>query len=696
MNERSVSARRVIGVLLAVMWAVGGCSSPPPDASDPTPAPSGTPTPSPVPTATLTPTPLPTPTPGPEVAALQPLGIILSSQADTGCAASLPEGGYLLGADPDTCAPVGGGSLDATVAVPPASTPHVITLRVTCPGGCAQAVEGTGGFAALYVDEQLLWSAGCDVDGVCDPLALGDGPTVTFISPTGVDHTVRLETTGNVSWPVSEIAVGWLPVPSIVQGIAYSPYRDCQNPHWGPWPDEAAVRQDLQVIRHAGNAIRTYSSRHIEGEVPALAREAGLRVSAGAWLDADYETNEEEIEALIALAQTVDLESVIVGNEVLLRGDLTEDELIAYIERVKAAVDVPVTTAEIGFVLLDHPRVIEALDYLMVHIYAYWDGQPIEDAARYTVDVFHQVEVGAGGKPVVIGEVGWPADGPTNGRAVPSLANQRRFMREFLSLAQQEGIPFYYFAAFDELWKTEGGVGPYWGFNYPGRSNKFDVTGVLAPLSDAPPPLAANVEPAVTGTPSAAGTEAEPYFGVYTDYAVYSARQLPPENHFAPSGWMGDAVAGAISFDDCVSVNGEWADRAIQITYNTQPTDEYGWVGIYWQYPDSNWADMPEGYDLSQYSGVRFRARSDLDGAEVKFLVGGVIDGPYPSSVTRPVFAEGADWAGFIPLSTQWETYTIELSAADLSHVIDGFGWVAERRRTPDGVTIYLDDIVYY
>jgi hypothetical protein len=428
-----------------------------------------------------------------------------------------------------------------------------------------------------------------------------------------------------------------------------------------------------------------------------------LRVSAGGWLGRDLDVNETEVEALIEVSQNVSLESAIIGNEVLLRHDLTEDQLIDYIERVKAAVDVPVTSAEVAGILVQHPRLMEAVDYYLVHIYAYWEGVPIEDAARFVVDKYHEIQALAGGKRVVIGETGWPSAGLPNGGAVPSPENQRRFLREFLTLAQNEGVEFYYFAAFNELWKGEGGVGPFWGMLDAERLTLYDLNSVLIPLSDAPAPSQGAYQPLAIGTPSPYIPEEEseeplasqyPTFPIYTDYGVYSPENPSVSNHFAPSGWMGDLHT--IQFNDCSRAGAGWKDRAIEIQYTPSASDAAGWAGIYWQEPDGNWGMEPDvGYDLRGYSQIHFSARSDADGAQAQFLVGGINEGDYPSSITNPIYAHEADDQGFVTLSTEWQEYHIDLRNADLSHVIDGFGWVADRARTPDGVTVYLDNIMF-
>ena len=422
-------------------------------------------------------------------------GSYVTKKADAVCTQGLPTRGFILGVDPTTCEPRVSDGV-ATTVMPASDDRRIVVLRIACPGGCADAVtaQGSGGGrVVIAVNDQILWTALCNSEGACDSLALGESPIVAFVADAGKAHKIELIASSGARWPIAEIQAEWRKIPLLIQGIAYSPFRDCQNPNRGIYPSEEEIRQDLALVCHMGNGIRTYSSTGVQGKIPELARQLGMRVSAGAWLGKDRKSNEKEIAALISLAQTVDLESVIVGNEVLLRNDLNEDELIDYIQRVRSAVVVPVTTAEIGSHLLDHPRVMAVLDYYLVHYYAYWDAQPIAGAARYVLDKYHEFQKRAGGKRVVIGETGWPSAGPPNRDAIPSPENQRRFLREFLTVAQREGVEFYYFAAFDELWKSEGGVGPYWGVMRADRHNKYDLQSMLIPLNDTPLPAGARL-----------------------------------------------------------------------------------------------------------------------------------------------------------------------------------------------------------
>jgi exo-beta-1,3-glucanase (GH17 family) len=478
-----------------------------------------------------------------------------------------------------------------------------------------------------------------------------------------------------------------------LRGLAYSPYRDCESADTKTQPSRENVLQDLEIVRQMANGIRTYSSVGINAEVPAMAREKGLRVSAGAWLGKDKAANEREIQGLIDLAQKVDLESVIVGNEVLLRGDLSEDELLAYIQRVKAAVKVPVTTAEIGAILLQHPRLMEAVDYQLVHLYSFWESVPIENAARAVVNAYHDIQAKSNGKRVVIGETGWPSAGPANGAAVPSPENQARFTKEFLTLAVAENVEFYYFDAFDEMWKTEGGVGPFWGLLDAKRNFKYDIQSVQVSYNAEPQPFVGNLPAASTpqSTPqNSQTTDAD--FLVYSDFSN-------PENHFAAGGWMGDYEK--FSFNICLPDGKQWPGTVMQVSYRPDNTNTNGWAGVYWLEPDGNWGTIPEaGYDLSPYKQLIFEARAEKPGTQIKFFVGGVSTNdqstplPNPSSIKTPVLAIEADPVdGYINLTDTWQEYHVDLSNVDLHQVIDGFGWAAERARTPDGAVFYLDNI---
>jgi exo-beta-1,3-glucanase (GH17 family) len=272
-----------------------------------------------------------------------------------------------------------------------------------------------------------------------------------------------------------------------VKGLCYGPFRDGQAPHWGPYPSENEIREAMSILKSIRTkSIRTYGVSNGLDKIIPLANEFDLNVSAGAWLGSNLTSNEEELNTLTDLTQNHDVETVIVGNEVVLSYEcgwdtLTKAELIEYTTRVKENVSVPVSTGEPWHIWNDDANsdLVNAVDYILIHVHPYWEGIPINKASGYVIDRCKEIQNKYPHKEVVIGEAGWPSDGSPNGEAVPSLENQKRFMEELLDLADDEGIRLYYFEAFDEKWKEESDVGPHWGLYYSNRTCKHPPKGDL-------------------------------------------------------------------------------------------------------------------------------------------------------------------------------------------------------------------------
>jgi len=395
---------------------------------------------------------------------------------------------------------------------------------------------------------------------------------------------------------------------------------------------------------------------------------------------------------LIALAndpELTNIEGVIVGNEVLLRGDLTEAELIGYINYVKARIpgNIPVTTAEVTGILPQHPNVINAVDILMIHIYPYWERQPLEGAARAVAEEYKHWQ-DTYGKRVVIGETGWPSEGPANGPAVPSLENQRKFFYEFLIEAEEHDIEFFYFDTFDETWKREGGVGSHWGYIDTSRIGKHEIQSLLIPAQEISYFRSPFLPPSQVYLPLIFKSQTiEPKeFIVYDEYASQ-------ENHFAPSGWMGDL--NDVSFYECDRSDPYSGEFAIRVNY--EPQGPKGWAGIYWQEPPDNWGKTKSGgYDLTEAKGITFAAKGENGGELISFGIGGIgcedSSASYPDSIC-PALRFDPDP---IKLTTEWQVYTLALpNNLDLSNMIGGFFWAASGDDNPNGATFYLDDIKY-
>jgi glucan 1,3-beta-glucosidase len=252
--------------------------------------------------------------------------------------------------------------------------------------------------------------------------------------------------------------------------VSYAPFHGDQAPFtWDLHIPDAQIASDLKSLSHISACVRTYSARGAQGRVPRLAAGAGLKVLQGIWLGRNLADNRREIEAALALARRHPgtIEGLIVGNEVLLRGELPAGKIKAYLEEVKRRSGLQVTYADVWEFWLRAPELAPATDFLTIHILPYWEDRPVtaEDAAKHVRDVRDKVATAFGGKEILIGEVGWPSEGRMRDGALPSPANQARVLTDVVAAARQEGWRVNLIEAFDQPWKRllEGTVGGYWG-----------------------------------------------------------------------------------------------------------------------------------------------------------------------------------------------------------------------------------------
>lgn len=264
-----------------------------------------------------------------------------------------------------------------------------------------------------------------------------------------------------------------------VPGVAYSGYRLGQDPTKERFPSEEQLREDMRLLNRFTDRIRTYTTLDNE-MVPRLAAEYGLKITAGAWLDKRTDNNALELAMLAAEARANrNVDRVMVGNEAVLRGDLTPTQLADYIREVKAKVRQPVSTAEPWHVWLRYPQLGRSVDFITVHLLPYWEGLPIHMAVDYVFERLDELQAAYPKKRIVIGEVGWPSRGDRRDGAVASPDNQALFVREFLLRAAMRGLDFYFMEAFDQPWKVdhEGRAGAYWGLFNVDRTPKFPLAG---------------------------------------------------------------------------------------------------------------------------------------------------------------------------------------------------------------------------
>lgn len=249
-----------------------------------------------------------------------------------------------------------------------------------------------------------------------------------------------------------------------MHGICYSAYDEGQKP--GDILTEKQIRRRMAVIAPHTEWVRSFSC--VEGNelIPKVAKELGLKTLVGAWLGDDLEKNAIEIQKLIELANAGYVDIAAVGNEVMYREDLSENELLGYIRQVKEALpNIPVGYVDAYYEFENRPAITELCDVILTNCYPFWEGCPLEYSLLYMKDMYRRASRAGGGKPVIISETGWPNKGRNFHGSVPSERNAIIYFLNAQLWSAAEDIPMFYFSSFDESWKVgaEGDVGAYWG-----------------------------------------------------------------------------------------------------------------------------------------------------------------------------------------------------------------------------------------
>lgn len=260
-----------------------------------------------------------------------------------------------------------------------------------------------------------------------------------------------------------------------LHGICFSLYEDGQKP--GDVITAAQVERRIQILKPYTKWIRSFSCIEGNEHIPRIAHQNGIKTLVGAWLGNDLELNEKEIEALIQLAKEGCVDVAAVGNEVMYRGDLTEEQLIDYIQRVREALPshIPVGYVDAYYEFSHRPKITEACDVILTNCYPYWEGCPIEYSNHHMQSMFESAKNAGQGKRVIITETGWPSAGGGLKGALASEENAMRYFIETQNWCKQHNIEMFYFSSFDESWKVgpEGEVGAYWGLWDKNEKLKF-------------------------------------------------------------------------------------------------------------------------------------------------------------------------------------------------------------------------------
>jgi exo-beta-1,3-glucanase (GH17 family)/cellulose synthase/poly-beta-1,6-N-acetylglucosamine synthase-like glycosyltransferase len=278
------------------------------------------------------------------------------------------------------------------------------------------------------------------------------------------------------------------PWPAHIQGVAFSPYAADQNPFGSKdVPPVEQIDSDLRLLENKTYSVRTYSVLGSLGKIPELAAKHHISVALGIQLDKNMDENELEMRTGIALAREHrNVSRVLVGNEVLLRGDMTVPELAEQLDRARAAIRQPVGYADTWATWLRNPEIARHVDFIAVHLFPYWEGVDVESAVDFCFRELKAVQLAYPKKPVIIGEIGWPSEGRNRAGAVASVSNEALFLRRFLARAEKGHQRYYIMEAFDQPWKArdEGAVGSYWGIYDVNRQPKFEFTAPIVRIPE--------------------------------------------------------------------------------------------------------------------------------------------------------------------------------------------------------------------
>lgn len=261
-----------------------------------------------------------------------------------------------------------------------------------------------------------------------------------------------------------------------VHGFCFSLYEDGQKP--GDIISEEQIRRRILILKRYTRWIRSFSCTDGNELIPKIAKEYGLKTLVGAWLGKEEDKNRVEIENLIQLAKDGYVDVAVVGNEVLYRKELTEDELIHHIESVKQQIPgIAVGYVDAYYEFVHRPAITAACDVILCNCYPYWEGTDFQFSLQHMQQMYHQAKEAGQGKRVIITETGWPSKGESLGSAMPSHENAMKYFINTQLWAMDDNIEIFYFSSFDESWKVgaEGEVGAYWGiWDKNGKLKYFD------------------------------------------------------------------------------------------------------------------------------------------------------------------------------------------------------------------------------
>ncbi len=249
-------------------------------------------------------------------------------------------------------------------------------------------------------------------------------------------------------------------------GVGYQPYHT-SGKGWGDYT-QAEVEADMQIIAQNFKIIRTWTVQYSNIYIVPAAVKYNISVYLGAWLfPGDDSATKAELDKAVNLASQYPdtVKGIIVGNECLVDSPspdgLLQGEIEAYMEYVRTGLrnvklNIPVTTCQKWGVWAGHVSLADHVDnFIFATIYPFWDKAPIWNAINQFVSDYNALKEAVPNKTIVVGETGWPSQGPPNGAAVPGIDNERQYFQQYSQWASNNQVTSFIFEMFDEPWKGE-------------------------------------------------------------------------------------------------------------------------------------------------------------------------------------------------------------------------------------------------
>ncbi|KAE9247772.1 hypothetical protein PF002_g6126 [Phytophthora fragariae] len=251
-------------------------------------------------------------------------------------------------------------------------------------------------------------------------------------------------------------------------------YNSRKGPDWAPDSSKcktaSEVQKDMFALKSITDKVRIYSlvdCNQAELVLPA-AKNAGLKVHLGVWTTNSHDYLLQEKAKLAGLIDKGLYDNNViglnVGSETIYRKEITASTAISYMNEIRSYLrsrgkNTPVTIADVIDIYNTNPQLVDAVDYVSVNQFSFWEHGDVNEAAAITLDRLKNLRVAAAkkGKKVVISETGWSSGGSDPAAGVASPANQAKFFSDFFQMARSHNFDYYWYVAFDSKWRVTNG-----------------------------------------------------------------------------------------------------------------------------------------------------------------------------------------------------------------------------------------------